>query len=83
MKLDFKGTGRNTTKIQTLIDLFQTNDTQLWEYMGLNVEIDPTIDYNNENVLVRWQDIDEGFNDKIIVYSLYEFQNSFKPLNQC
>lgn len=81
MKLDFKGTKRNTTKIQALIDLFQSNDTQLWEYMGLNVEIDPTIDYNNENVLVRWLDIDEGFNDKIIVYSLYEFQNSFKPLN--
>ena len=81
MKLDFKGIERNTTKIQTLIDLLQTSNSQLWEYMGLNVEIDPTIDYNNKNVLVRWLDIEEGFNDKIIVYSLYEFQNLFKPLN--
>lgn len=81
MKLDFKGTERNTTKIQTLIDLLQSNNTKLWEYMGLNVEIDPTIDYDSENTLVRWLDIDEGFNDKIIVYSLYEFQNLFKPLN--
>lgn len=81
MKLDFKGTERNTTKIQSLIDLLQSSNTQLWEYMGLKVEIDPTIDFDNENVLVRWVDIDEGFNDKIIVYSLYEFQNLFKPLN--
>lgn len=81
MKLDFKGTERNKTKIQTLIDLLQSNNTKLWEYMGLNVEIDPTIDYDGENTLVRWLDIDEGFNDKIIVYSLDEFQNLFKPLN--
>lgn len=81
MKLDFKGIERNTTKIKTLIDLLQTSDTYIWEYMGLNVEIDPTIDYGNENILVRWLDTAEGFNDKIIVYSLYEFQNLFKPLN--
>lgn len=81
MKLDFKGTKRNTTKIQSLIDLLQSSTSQLWEYMGLKVEIDPTIDYDIENVLVRWLDVDEGFNDKIIVYSLDEFQNLFKPLN--
>ena len=81
MKLDFKGTKRNTIKIQSLIDLLQSSTSQLWEYMGLKVEIDPTIDYDIENVLVRWLDIDEGFNDKIIVYSLDEFQNLFKPLN--
>jgi hypothetical protein len=83
MKLDFKGTKRNTTKIQNLINLLKTSDTQLWEYMGLNIEIDPTIDYNNENILVRWLDIEEGFNDKIIVYSLLEFQSLFKPVNLC
>lgn len=81
MKLDFKGTKRNITKIQPLIDLLQSTDIQLWEYVGLKVEIDPTIDFDNENALVRWLDVDEGFNDKIIVYSLDEFQNLFKPLN--
>jgi hypothetical protein len=83
MKLDFKGTERNTTKIQSLIDLLQTSDSHLWNYMGFKVEIDPTIDYSNENILVRWLDTDEGFNDKIIVYSLLEFQSLFKPLNLC
>jgi len=81
MKLDFKGKERNNTKIHNLIDLLQTSDTLIWNYMGLNVEIDPTIDYGNENILIRWLDKAEGFNDKIIVYSLYEFQNLFKPLN--
>ena len=81
MKLDFKGKERNNTKINNLIDLLQTSDTQIWNYMGLKVEIDPTIDYGNENILIRWLDKAEGFNDKIIVYSLYEFQNLFKPLN--
>jgi hypothetical protein len=81
MKLDFKGTKRRITKIKTLVDLLQSTDIQLWEYVGLKVEIDPTIDFDNENALVRWLDVDEGFNDKIIVYSLDEFQNLFKPLN--
>lgn len=81
MKLDFKGTKRRITKINTLVDLLQSTDIQLWEYVGLKVEIDPTIDFDNENALVRWLDVDEGFNDKIIVYSLDEFQNLFKPLN--
>jgi hypothetical protein len=81
MKLGFKGTKRRITKIKTLVDLLQSTDIQLWEYVGLKVEIDPTIDFDNENALVRWLDVDEGFNDKIIVYSLDEFQNLFKPLN--
>lgn len=81
MKLDFKGTKPSTTKILPLVDLLQSTDILLWEHMGLKVEIDPTVDLDNENVLLRWLDTEEGFNDKIIVYSLYEFQNLFKPLN--
>ena len=42
--------------------------------MGMKVELDPTVDFTNQNLLVRWLDLDEGFNDKIIVYSLKEFQ---------
>lgn len=82
MKLDFKGTKRANSNIQNLIDLLQkSKNSQLWEYMGLKVEIDPTIDYNSENLLVRWLDIEEEFNDKIIVYSLNEFQSLFKAIN--
>ena len=79
-----KGTQRNQTKIDSLIALFEnTNSFQTWSYMGLEVEIDPTIDYNNENALIRWTSIDEGFNGKIIVSSLIEFYSLFKPVSQC
>ena len=79
MKFDYKGTQRVQTKIESLIALFEnTNSFQKWIYMGLEVEIDPTIDYNNENSLIRWTSIEEGFNDKIIVSSLLEFQSLFK-----
>jgi hypothetical protein len=82
MKLDFKGSERTNTKIQGLIDILESaKDMQLWEHVGLKVEIDPTIDYNSENILVRWLDIVEGFNDKIIVNSLNEFNVFFKPVN--
>lgn len=82
MKLDHKGIERSNTKIETLISLLKNiADQQLWEYMGLKVEIDPTIDYEDENILVRWLDVEEGFNDKIIVNSLHEFNNFFKPIN--
>lgn len=78
MNTEIKGKERSETRIQTLIDfLNDVSNSQLWEYMGLIVEIDPTIDYNNENILVRWLDINEGFNDKIIVNSLVEFNRHF------
>lgn len=51
-----------------------------WIYQGLVVEIDPTIDFTNSNVLVRWTDIYEGFNDKIIIHSLSEFKSNFSFL---
>lgn len=84
MKFDFKGIIRNQTKIDSLIALFEkTNSLQTWNYMGLEVEIDPTVDYNDENALIRWTSIDEVFNDKIIVSSLLEFQSLFIPFSQC
>lgn len=84
MKFDFKGNKENITKIQSFIAYLENaSELQKWAYMGLEVEIDPTIDFNNENILIRWTSIDEGFNDKIIVYSLLEFQSLFKPINLC
>jgi hypothetical protein len=82
MIVEYKGSKIESTKIQELINLLDgVTDSQSWNYMGLKVEIDPTVDYNNENVLVRWFDIKEGFNDKIIVNSLREFNSHFKPIN--
>jgi hypothetical protein len=84
MKFDFKGNKENITKIQSFIAYLENaSELQKWSYMGLEVEIDPTIDFNNENILIRWTSIDEGFNEKIIVYSLLEFQSIFKPINLC
>ncbi len=84
MKFDYKGNKENETKIQSFIAYIdKVSDLQKWSYMGLEVEIDPTVDFNNENILIRWTSIDEGFNDKIIVYSLLEFQSLFKPINLC
>lgn len=84
MKFDYKGNKLNLTKIQPFITFIdEISDMQKWSYMGLEVEIDPTIDFNDENILIRWTSIDEGFNDKIIVYSLLEFQSLFKPIKLC
>lgn len=84
MKFDFKGNKESKTKIHSFVAFIdEVNDLQKWSYMGLEVEIDPTVDFNNENILIRWTSIDEGFNDKIIVYSLLEFQSLFKPINLC
>ena len=84
MKFDFKGNKESRTKIQSFVAFInEVDDLQKWFYMGFEVEIDPTVDFNNENILIRWTSIDEGFNDKIIVYSLLEFQSLFKPINLC
>jgi hypothetical protein len=45
------------------------------------VEVDPTIDCKANNALIRWTDINEGFNDKIIINSLAEFKSYFKLVN--
>ena len=82
MKFDYKGNVDISNNINDFIAvLTNVSEHQLWLYMGLTVEIDPTVDYTNENVLVRWLDIKEGFNDKIIVNSLKEFYSYFKPVN--
>lgn len=82
MKIDFKGVENRSLKIQPLINYLEnSSDFQNWEYMGLVVEIDPTIDLNNDNVLIRWTDKNEGFNDKIIVYSLEQYKTLFKEVH--
>ncbi len=81
MKINQHGTKQSIGQINTLVDyLVETNDLQKWDYMGLTVEIDPTVDYNNQNMLIRWLDVNEGFNDRLIVNSLSEFNSHFAKI---
>ena len=83
MNFDSKGYPQKKSRTNNLINyLIRAKDNQIWEFMGLKVEIDPTVDYVDENILVRWKDIEEGFNDKIIVNSLKDFNRHFKPIHQ-
>lgn len=82
MKFDFKGIETKNNTITNFVHLLKiVNDDKLWSHYGLKVEIDPTIDYSSNNVLIRWLDIEEGFNDKAIYHSLEEFLKDFKLLN--
>ena len=82
MKFDYYGKYSTEGKIAPLVKLLEKADSnQLWDYMGLKVEIDPTIDFNNQNILIRWVDAVEGFNDKMIVDSLDKFNANFISIN--
>lgn len=82
MKFDFKGTKTKDFFLDDFLHaLILFRDNSIWNYNGLRVEIDPTIDYSENNVLIRWKDIDEGFNDKIIYYNLAEFKKDFQLIN--
>ncbi len=78
MKIEYKGNLNKKGEINDLVHYLENSSTNVWKYMGMKVELDPTVDFTNQNLLVRWLDLDEGFNDKIIVYSLQEFQVHFK-----
>ncbi len=82
MKVELKNQNYKPNAIEPLIHYFASlGELPLWEFKGLKVELDPTIDCNGNDALIRWTDIYEGFNDKVIVYSLEEFQSMFKLLN--
>lgn len=82
MKVEIKNSNLEPASIRSLIEYFESlSDTPIWEYNGLKVELDPTIDCKENNALIRWTDVEEGFNDKFIVSSLIEFQSNFRLLN--
>lgn len=82
MKYDYKGEKHINAPIQDLVFLLEKVDNKsIWLHNGLKVEIDPTVDFVDNNVLVRWCDVDEGFNDKVIYTSLKSFQKDFTLLN--
>ena len=68
--------------IHSLVSLLEkSTDNQNCIFNGLTVELDVIVDYSDKNALIRWLDIDEGFNDKLIVNSLAEFELNFKLAN--
>jgi heat shock protein HspQ len=79
MKVQIKNEKHQPKAIKSLFNYFQSiNHYQVWEYNGLIVELDPTFDFKGNDALIRWRDIQEGFNDKLIVNSLEEFQLNFR-----
>jgi len=80
--LEIKNSIHKPTLIKSLYEyLISTNETPLWDFNGLIVELDPTFDFKGDDALIRWTDINEGYNDKIIVNSLKEFKKIFKLIN--
>ena len=82
MKVQIKNSSYSPKEIKPLFNFLESiSHASLWDFNGLSVEIDPCFDFKNNDVLVRWTDIEEGFNDKIIVNSLDEFNSNFKLIN--
>lgn len=82
MKFEIKGTEKPKSKISGFAHYLKNlSVNSLWLYKGLRVEIDPIVDYGSENVLIRWTNIDEGFNDKIIYHNLARFKEDFQLIN--
>lgn len=78
MKFDFLGKRYEGGRINPLVDYITAqDDNQVYELYGMKVCIDPTVDYNFQNVKIRWHDLVEGFNDRLIINSLSEFQDLF------
>ena len=81
MKVQIKNQHCKPNEIKPLFDFLNSTCQLIWIYYGLEVEIDPTIDFKGNDALIHWTDINEGFNDKLIVISLEEFNANFKLVN--
>jgi hypothetical protein len=82
MRFDYKGVQTNDSAVSSFARfLSKVPDNQLWNYTGMTVEIDPTVDFDSGNVLVRWVDLEEGFNDRHIYTSTEAFLTDFQPTN--
>jgi hypothetical protein len=78
MKFDSKGNFTETGLISKMANyLASIPEKSIWDYMVLKVEIDPIVDYLEQNIFIRWADIKEGFNDKVIINCIEEFISLF------
>ncbi len=82
MKIQIKNASFIPNRIKPLVNYFETiNHDSYWNFMGFKVELDPIIDFEANDALIRWFDVEEGFNDKLIVNSLEEFKSLFKLIH--
>lgn len=82
MNVEIKNQNYTPIEVVELFNFLENiEEGTLWDYHGLSVEIDPIFDFKGDNVLVRWVDVIEGFNDKIIVSSIDEFNQNFQLFN--
>lgn len=82
MQVDSKNKVNKKSSIYQLYQfLLSVKDGSIFSYNGLKVEIDSTFDFVDNNVLVRWVNIKEGFNDKVLLANVTEFQTNFSLIN--
>ena len=77
MTFDILGNRAEDSEFNFFVDFIKQLPHNGWEYAGMNVELDPTVDYSAKNIKFRWLDLDEGFNDKILLSTKEEFLNTF------
>lgn len=83
MTFDVRGnkTESNNPVFNEFVDFIKIQDFCGWQYMGLNVELDPTVCFSDESILIRWTDFEEGFNDRIVIKTKEQFLQNFKKVS--
>lgn len=79
MTIQYKGVRENNSILNEFENYLKLlpNNTR-FEYLGMEVEIVPYLSFTSKDVLFFWQELEEGFNDKIIFNTLEKFLNEFK-----
>ena len=79
MTFDVRGkkTESSNPIFKEFVDFIKTQDFNGWQYMGMDVELDPTVCSADESVLVRWTDFENGFNDRLILKTKEQFLQNF------
>ena len=77
MTFDFFGTKKESSSFNDFVNYIISQPHDAWEYSGMKVELNPTVDFINENIKIRWYNLDGDFNDKVILSSIKDFNNNF------
>lgn len=79
MTFDVRGkkTESSNPIFKEFVDFIKIQDFNGWQYMGMDVELDPTVCFADESVLVRWTDFENGFNDRLILKTKEQFLQNF------
>ena len=72
-----KKTESSNPIFKEFVDFIKTQDFNGWQYMEMDVELDPTVCFADESVLVRWTDFENGFNGRLILKTKEQFLQNF------